>query len=226
MKPGVQLTEWEPGIYTTGARVSRQNFDRWAGLYDYLIRSRLYNGLMWGTKPASYKKFAEEAHSTNPQFLLDAGCGTMAATAEAHAHRQSLVIGVDASLPMLRRARKRLVDLHADNVILIHGTVEDLPFRNNAFDSVLFMGMAHLFADESPVMGELHRVLMGRGRLYLSSLVENRRRIGDQFLAKLKAKGEVKTIRTPGAVLDSIRAQAELIDSHAEGNMFFASAMR
>jgi ubiquinone/menaquinone biosynthesis C-methylase UbiE len=226
LKPGVELTEWEPGIYSTGARVSREPFDRWAGVYDFLIRNRLYNGLMWGTKPASYVKFAQEAHSTNPQFLLDAGCGSMAVTAEAHAHSKTLVIGVDSSLPMLRRARKRLTDLNATNVILIHGTVEDLPFRANAFDSVLFMGMAHLFSDDSPVMSELHRVLMGRGRLYMSSLVENQRRIGDRFLAKLKARGEVKTIRTPGAVLDSIRAQADPIDSHAEGNMFFASAIR
>lgn len=222
----MELTEWEPGIYTTGARVSRQSFDRWAGLYDYLIGSKLYNRLMWGTSPDSYVKFAEEAHSTNPQFMLDAGCGSMAATAEAHAHGKNLVIGVDSSLPMLRRAQKRLADLDAKNVILIHGTVEDLPFRSSAFESVLFMGMAHLFPDESPVMGELQRVLMGRGRLYVSSLVENRRRIGDRFLAKLKAKGEVNTIRTPSAVLESIKALADPIDSRSEGNMFFASAIR
>ncbi len=106
LKPGVELTEWEPGIYTTGARVSRQHFDRWAGIYDFLIRNRLYNGLMWGTKPASYVQFAEQAHSANPQFFLDAGCGSMAVTAEAHANGKSLVIGIDSIEKRLHLSRE------------------------------------------------------------------------------------------------------------------------
>lgn len=226
LKPGIELTVIESGIYSTVTNPRAQSFDRLAGVYDRLIRSKLYNGLVWGTSPTSYRCFAEQAHKGNPQFMLDAGCGSMAVTAEAHAKGEGLVVGLDSSLPMLRLAKARLGQQNARNVVLILGSVEDIPFRQNAFESILFMGMAHLFPDDSTVMDELMRVLMSRGQIHLSSLVENRRKFGDKFLAKLKAKGEVNAIRSPKAVLQSIESVCKLIDSRTEGNMLFASAVR
>lgn len=226
LKPGIDLTEIEPGIFSTVSNPRPQSFDRLARAYDRLIRSKLYNGLVWGTSPASYRWFAEQAHKGNPQFMLDAGCGSMAVTADAHSKGEGLVVGLDSSLPMLRLAKARLDQLNARNVVLILGSVENIPFRQNAFESILFMGMAHLFPDDSPVMDELMRVLMSRGQIHLSSLVENRRKFGDRFLAKLKAKGEVNAIRSPKQVLNLLATMTSLVDSRTEGNMLFASAVR
>lgn len=179
---------------------------------------------MWGTSPTSYRKFAQEAQQASHAVLLDAGCGSMAVTAEAHAGAKGLVVGIDSSLPMLQRAQTRLKALGATNTILILGDVENIPFKSGSFDGVLFMGMAHLFSDMAPVMSELRRVLTEDGGLYLTSLVKSERKFGNSFLEKLRARGEVNAIRSPQAVIDLLTPILPKVELTVEGNMLFANA--
>ncbi len=219
---GLELKEIEAGIYVLDENLRAQEFDRLAKMYDRLIRSRLYNRIAWGTSPQAYEKFAQSVYRHQPQSILDAGCGSMAATAEVHSQSDGWVVGMDTSLPMLRLANQRLRALNAKNVLLLVGSVEDIPFKPGSFDSVLFMGMAHLFSDQSCVMDELKRVAKPSGHLYLSSLIQSRRTFGNSLLAKLKQKGEVHSIRTVEEFISFLKPPQKP-DLQVEGNMLFVS---
>ncbi|MCC7231129.1 MAG: hypothetical protein IT203_12110, partial [Fimbriimonadaceae bacterium] len=80
MRPGQTLVELEPGIYTVSADMPVCMYDARATNYDRVINNWFYNRLMWGTTPAAYRKFAQELHRHEPRVVLDAGCGSMAAT--------------------------------------------------------------------------------------------------------------------------------------------------
>src|SRR6185369_3902808 len=76
----------EEGIYSVlPVSMGSQQYDTKATAYDLVIGSRLYNRIMWGTSPHSQMAFASQAVSSQPHgWLLDAGCGSMLFSAQAH----------------------------------------------------------------------------------------------------------------------------------------------
>jgi len=97
-----------------------------------------------------------------PGPVLDAACGTGRHTAYlVGAGRE--VMGVDASEPMLARARRRLPE--AD---LRVGELTRLPLEaESVAGAVCALALSHL-ADIAPAIAELGRVLALRGRLIVS----------------------------------------------------------
>ena len=120
-------------------------YDRRAAVYDPLVANRLYNRLVWGTSPASYRAFAAEAVADGGGPLLEVACGTAAFTADAYAATVRPVQLVDRSRAMLERAAARLSE--APHVTLLQADVLSLPFEVQGFDTVLAMGLVHLLDD-------------------------------------------------------------------------------
>lgn len=199
------LREVETGIFSVlPTSVEGQRYDGRAAAYDRMIGNRLYNRILWGTSPESYRRFAEEAvTSGDGGWVLDAGCGTMVFTAEAYALVPGRpVVAVDLSLDMLRMAKKRLREATRGGeprVILLQADLLDLPFVQGKFETVLSMGMLHLFEDPAPLLDVLNRCLRPGGTLFLSSLVEAGR-LGDHYLRFLNRAGEVATPRAVAAL--------------------------
>lgn len=221
------LREVEAGIFSVlPTSVEGQRYDGRAAAYDRMIGNRLYNRILWGTSPESYRRFAEEAvTSGDGGWLLDAGCGTMVFTAEAYALVPGRpVVAVDLSLDMLRMAKKRLREATRGGehrVILLQADLLDLPFAPGKFETVLSMGMLHLFEDSAPLLDALGGCLRPGGNLFLSALVESGR-LGDRYLRFLHRAGEVATPRDVG-VLESRLATSQFSSAQVqiEGNMAF-----
>jgi ubiquinone/menaquinone biosynthesis C-methylase UbiE len=198
---GRPVREVERGLFSVlPADTAGQRYDRRARAYDRMIGSRLYNRAFWGSSPEQYREFARQAvASASSGWLLDAGCGTLLLTARAYTaapHRP--VVALDQSIGMLRRARERLLEVaavHPDHIILLQADLLDLPFRAGCFQTVLSMGMLHLFEDPDPVLASLQRCLRPGGRMLLSSLVENQR-FGDRYMHLLHRAGELARPRT------------------------------
>ena len=54
----------EDDIYSVLADSAvEHHYDRRATIYDLLLRTRLYNAVMWGCSPLDYISFARESHS-------------------------------------------------------------------------------------------------------------------------------------------------------------------
>lgn len=225
---GRPIREVEPGLFSVlPADTLGQRYDHRARAYDRLIGSRLYNRLFWGSSPANYQTFARQAVGSSAEgWLLDAGCGTLLLTAQAYAEAPNRgVVALDKSLGMLRRAKERLVEVGggvADRVVFLQADLLDLPFRAGSFETVLSMGMLHLFDEMGPLLASLERSLSSEGRLFLASLVESGR-IGDHYLRFLHRTGEVASPRTAVQLETELReCLTHDIEYSVMGNMAYA----
>ena len=87
----------------------------------------------------------------------------------ARATPHGTVAGIDVSKEMLKQARARnAAALGAGRVVLRHGTVERMPFENDAFDLALAINSMQVWPDIDAGLREIRRVLRAGGRLALA----------------------------------------------------------
>ena len=219
----------EDGIYSVLPDVSRKHhYDRRAAAYDLVVRTRLYNSLMWGSSPLDYIAFTRQALAScaNGKFL-DAGCGSLLFTALTYLKCNRQVIASDQSLAMLRRARKRLINLAGsvpEHIVLLQADLNDLPFRPAGFHTVLCMNVLHQFEDAASLIPNLKRLLTDDGHLYLTSLVLNNRFVGDHYLSVLYATREFVRPRSKLELRELLdRTLSQGVNYRVKGNMAFAT---
>jgi SAM-dependent methyltransferase len=99
-----------------------------------------------------------------PGRILDVGMGGGRLCAALHADGWE-VSGVDRSESMVALARRRIPELAASLQV---ARIETLPFPDESFDAVVALGVLEYAADAGGAVGELARVLRGRGRAVLS----------------------------------------------------------
>jgi SAM-dependent methyltransferase len=217
----------EEGIYSVLNDAPRAHqYDGRAAAYDFLVGSRLYNRLLWGCSPDHHAAFARRADNSQPRGpILDAGCGSLLFTAEAHLGCGRTVIACDQSLDMLRRARQRLMKLgHLErgDILLVQADLSDLPFRQNVFQTVLCMNVLHHCADAAALIRNLNQLLTATGQLYLTSLALSGRLIGDAYLRLLHQQGWIVRPRSVaelnGLIESALRQKPEITTA---GNMAY-----
>lgn len=162
--------------------------------------------------------------------LLDAGCGSLVFTSNVYAKLERPLILVDLSLGMLEAARARLIGILGgvpNNIFLLQADLRALPFRSNCFDTVLSMGMIHLFPRLGDVIPELRRVTEPTGELYLTSLVAERM-IGRRYLALLHKAGEIAPPRSCAGLLTELETVGlgRSVEIDLKGSMAFMVAQR
>ena len=223
------LWEVRPGIMSVlSPDAEGAPYDSRAAAYDRVVGSALYNRLLWGASPERYRAFARRAVAAGNRPLLDAGAGSAVFTAGAYAEADRPLLLVDRSLGMLEAARNRIADRAGgtlpNSVTLLQADANDLPLRDESIETVLSMGMLHLFDDVTGHVEELGRVLAPGGRLFAMSLVAAQR-LGRVYLWLLHRAGEVAAPRG----FDGIRAAVEsgfgaAVDGAREGCMAFFTA--
>ncbi len=97
--------------------------------------------------------------------VLDAGCGA-GALAAALLERRAEVTGVDSSARLLAIASERL---GASARLQRADLCERLPFADATFDVVVASLVLHYLRDWGPTLDEFRRVLVGGGRLIIST---------------------------------------------------------
>jgi ubiquinone/menaquinone biosynthesis C-methylase UbiE len=92
--------------------------------------------------------------------VLDLGAGSgVVAEAVARRMRGSRVILMDPQSGMIRRARRRLAAMPADQLGFSVGAAERLPFPDASFDLILMVTVLGEVDDVPMTMREIHRVL-------------------------------------------------------------------
>jgi len=131
-------------------------FDRMAERYDEL---RAHDEQL-----AEQFAFTVEAGLGAATRLLDVGCGTGSLVAAAVDRLGVRAWGIDASEPMLAKARERRVK----GAAFRHAQADDLPFRKGWFDAVTMRLVVHTLGDRRPrALAEARRVLAPEGRLFI-----------------------------------------------------------
>lgn len=128
--------------------------------------------------PVGYRQDAALRLVAGGDRLLDVGCGR-GAVAAALRDRFGELVGVDREAECLDVAARRGVTVVRAEI------TEGLPFDDEAFDAVLCLEVIEHIADVEAFVGELARVLVPGGRLYLST--PNIRSVG--YLAELIVRG-------------------------------------
>ncbi|MBA3257968.1 MAG: class I SAM-dependent methyltransferase [Gemmatimonadales bacterium] len=220
----------EPGIWSVLPRSAPpQRYDARVKVYDLVVGNRTYNRVLWGSSASKYARFADASVSSRASgWHLDAGCGSLIFSAQAYArHRYRPVVLLDRSVGMLRQARTRLEKLEPARkapLLLLQADLLDLPFRAGVFDSVLSMGVLHLFSEPERVLGELIRVRAPSGVLFLSSLVLGRS-VGDAYLRLLHLCREVARPRSVAQIRAlALRSAGRPLRIRRKGSMLFIEA--
>ena len=140
----------------------------WAWRYDLLV--------WWVTrgKERAFRQMTVEPAQLQPgETVLDVGCGTgsLALVAKERVGATGRVCGIDASVQMIARARRKAerVGLSIDFQV---GLIEQLAFPDQSFDVVLSTMMMHHLPDDLKRQGlaEMARVLKPEGRLLVVDL--------------------------------------------------------
>lgn len=217
----------EPGIFSALEGVQpKHDYDRMAPFYDTVVGTRVYNAAVWGSSPAAYTRFAATALDSRIDGpMLDAGCGSLLFTASLYRVTRRPIIAFDQSISMLRRARSRLLTDPGsvpENIVLLQADLEDLPFSPQQFSTVLFMNVLHHCSDLRTVVPELERMLSEDGNLLMTSLVSNKRLVGDVYLKMLYRSGKFARLRTAPELHENLRVLLKRrLRLRTEGNMAF-----
>ena len=221
----------EDGIYSALAddrpEAHASRYDKRAAVYDTVVGTRLYNRLMWGASLLDYTAFAADALRSGRGRFLDAACGSFLFTASAYLSTKREIIAFDQSLEMLRRARRRLIQLAGSipaHIVLLQADLADIVFRPASFETVLCMNVLHHLSDAGSTVERLKRLAAPGGHLYFMSLVANSRFVGDRGLDIMYRTGEFVRPRTSAelrGLLDAALGQE--VSYRTGGNMSYAS---
>jgi ubiquinone/menaquinone biosynthesis C-methylase UbiE len=137
-------------------------FDEWPEKYDH-----------WFTTPIGslVKKYESELISDllmpcPGEMILDAGCGTGVFSLDIISSG-SQVIGLDISLPMLRRAREKFGGYPFYPGL---GDISTLPFREGTFDKVVSITAIEFIRNAKRCVAELFRVTKRGGVVAVANL--------------------------------------------------------
>ena len=137
-------------------------FDEWPETYD-----------RWFTTPigALVKHYEAELildllRPAGSELILDAGCGTGIFTLDILAG-DSMVIGLDLSVPMLRHGKKKAGQAPFE---VVAGDVLTLPFPGGVFDKVVSITALEFVSDARAAIDELFRVTKRGGCIVVATL--------------------------------------------------------
>jgi len=126
-------------------------------------------------------EFVMEYLPPRARRILDLGCGT-GMFLEELSKRSELVVGVDASVEMLKVAQRR-----AKGAVLVLADADSLPFANSSFDVVVSVTLLQNMPDPAATMREITRVLKRGGTAVVTSIKRKHR--PDQLFAWASAAG-------------------------------------
>ncbi|HKC22505.1 MAG TPA: class I SAM-dependent methyltransferase [Gaiellaceae bacterium] len=129
------------------------------------IRERVFAALYDPMSATAERKFGAESKrkllANARGRVLEIGVGT--GLSFPHYPQDVELVGVEPSLPMLRRAQQRAAELGRD-VTLVEAPAEKLPFEDGSFDTTVSLAVLCSVDDPARVLDELRRVLRPGGR--------------------------------------------------------------
>jgi len=136
------------------------NYDAWAPVYD----------LLFGRVFRAGRRAAIDAAERIGGRILEVGVGT--GLSLAGYDRRNAIVGVDISLPMLRRAHMRMRSLRLEHVRgLAVGDAEHLSFPDASFDVVVAQYVVTAVPHPEAALDEFARVVRPGGEIVITTRI-------------------------------------------------------
>ncbi|MDG4946155.1 bifunctional demethylmenaquinone methyltransferase/2-methoxy-6-polyprenyl-1,4-benzoquinol methylase UbiE [Weeksellaceae bacterium KMM 9713] len=141
-----------------------QMFDNISHRYDFLNRL-----LSVGIDVSWRKKVVKMVTETEPKTILDVATGTGdLAIALAKKNPQAKITGFDLSNGMLEHGRVKVAEKNlTDQIEMIQGDAENMPFEDNTFDAITVAFGVRNFETLEKGLKEIHRVLKPGGKFVI-----------------------------------------------------------
>lgn len=191
------LRSVEPSIYSVlPDNESGNEYDTQFGfIYDLVACNPIYNRLVWGYSVKLFPQIAADALRSSPEGnVLDLGCGSLAFTAKVYSQYTGRpVVLADQSLKMLRMAKSRIIKQNGkvpDNLAFLHSDALNLPFQENAFETIISENLLHCLDETSILLRQLRNMISENGKIYFTTLVKTDR-LADKYLQALADSGKL-----------------------------------
>ncbi len=210
-------------IYSCFEGNNNAPYDSKAKRYEFVVRSAIYNRMMWGTTPSDYVRFASEALENCNGTILDVGCGGLSHTAKLYAHSSKNLILLDFSIEMLRLGKARILKFRKpfpENILMLHADAFNLPFEKDSLDNVVSFGVMHLFKSKREYVSVLLSVLKPGGKFYLTSLTTDRG-LSRRYIRHLEKQHELTDALSSAEVISIFNGQTTTLHHKTIGSMVF-----
>jgi len=137
---------------------------------------------------------------------LGSGSGMDAFVAGLRVTESGTVTGIDMTAEQVEKANDLAADNGFSHLSFREGYIEDLPFEDASFDTVISNGVINLSAEKGTVFEEVKRVLKPGGRLALSDIISEH-----QLPERIKADADLWAACIGGA--EQIDSYSSLIES-------------
>lgn len=183
---------------------------RWVPeLYDLDVR--LTSRLLWGASVGSQARLLADVLTEGPVLDVPAGTGLITARAVRDKPSDALIVAVDLSGRVLRRARGRL----GGRAVYVEADVGQLPFCDGAFAAAHSSNGFHLFPDTSMAAAELVRVTRPAGLLVVTTWTDRGHLLARAYQRLLARLGHVEIPRTPAHYVSTIEAAGGVTETQA-----------
>ncbi len=210
--------------------LEKGEYDVQAIQYDRLISNSLYNRLMWGNMPKDYSDFCKKGlQNSNDGIIADIGCGTLSFTYKEYTeYNRKDIFLCDLSSEMLKIGKNRIQNTGQNllKIKFLRSNALDMPFNDNAIETVLSFGLFHIFHNPSDLVKEIVRILKPSGKLFLTSLCSDRKLSAKylnflhkkEYVAKPIKSTEIKQIIETNGI--------DITEFRIKGGMTYISGMK
>jgi SAM-dependent methyltransferase len=196
-------------------------------IYERLWRplgTRIFLGAMGPGMRGEHRIALEMLALERDDRVLDVACGPGNFTRTfARAAPEGVVVGLDASKPMLDRA---VVENNPPNVSYVRGDAHELPFRDDSFDAICCFAALYFIDDPLVAVDEMVRVLAPGGRMALMTSV-NRGMLSTEVMNALVRRGTGVRVFGRDELVDALRERGLTVgEQRVAGLAQFVSASR
>lgn len=188
-------------------KILDRKFDKQETQLSYKNVVWFYDFWSWLTESKAAKKVIELADIEDNQTILEVACGTGIVFEKIIRKNQNgKNYGIDLSIDMLKKAKKRIQKLETRNYELKEGDVLHLDFKDNFFDILINNFMIDLMPEETfdKIASEFYRIIKPGGIAVISTFSFGLKRVNKFWYWLAKTKPSLLTGCRPVSFIENL----------------------